>query len=115
LADDSWVARLSVAKLLKEAGHQVIEAENGQEALDRINQNKPELVLLDMLMPAMDGIEVLEALGSDRDFPVIMLSADIQQTSKDRALEKGANAFLHKPPKNEEILHTIQKLLGAEL
>jgi CheY-like chemotaxis protein len=113
LADDSWVARLSIIKQLKGAGHEVIEAEDGKSTLALISQHKPDILLLDMLMPEMDGLEVLDALGKDRSIPVIMLSADIQQTTKDQAMEKGVNAFLHKPPKPDEILKTIDKVLGA--
>jgi two-component system chemotaxis response regulator CheY len=100
-------------KTTQRCRHEVIEAEDGKSTLALISQHKPDILLLDMLMPEMDGLEVLDALGKDRSIPVIMLSADIQQTTKDQAMEKGVNAFLHKPPKPDEILKTIDKVLGA--
>ncbi|MEE9548862.1 MAG: response regulator [Candidatus Binatia bacterium] len=81
-------------------GHQVIKASNGEEALQQVQQEKPDLILLDVMMPMMDGYEVLKHLKADgrwRDVPVIMISALDDIKSVARCIERGAEDYLPKP------------------
>ncbi|MEE9526908.1 MAG: response regulator [Syntrophobacteria bacterium] len=81
-------------------GHQVIKASNGEEALQQVQQEKPDLILLDVMMPMMDGYEVLKHLKADgrwRDVPVIMISALDDIKSVVRCIERGAEDYLPKP------------------
>ncbi len=81
-------------------GHQVIKASNGEEALQQVQQERPDLILLDVMMPMMDGYEVLKHLKADgrwRDVPVIMISALDDIKSVARCIERGAEDYLPKP------------------
>jgi CheY-like chemotaxis protein len=101
VVDDNKVNRLLLGRGLEQQGHQVEFAENGQQALDRLRQERFDLVLLDIMMPELDGYQVLEQLtGSPelRDIPVIMTSANDELDSVARCIEMGAEDFLVKPP-----------------
>ena len=99
VVDDSWVARLGMNRLLVSLGHDVIEAHGGAQALDILAQVIPDAVFLDLLMPDLDGLGVLEALKSRKStVPVFVVSADIQDTTVQRCLELGARQCLPKPP-----------------
>ncbi|MFC1601417.1 response regulator transcription factor [Candidatus Sumerlaeota bacterium] len=91
VADDSWLIRQMVGKVLKANGHEVEEVDNGRRALERAIAEPPDCILLDLLMPELSGFEVLEGLREQKlAVPVVVLSADIQDTSRNRCLELGA-------------------------
>ncbi len=114
IADDSWLSRQMIEKILKESGHESIQAKDGVEALEKIAQQPPDCLLLDLLMPEMDGFAVLEELKKqDLTLPVIVLSADIQDTSRAQCFELGATSFANKPPKAEELNQLIDEALQA--
>lgn len=113
VVDDSWVIRQYLSKLIKEkTDYQVIEAVDGKDALAKILAYKPDCILLDLLMPNMNGIELLQNI-SDKGIkiPTIFLSADIQNTTRQRCMDMGAFAFVNKPPKESELLAMIKKAL----
>ncbi len=96
--DDRFLRELMVRKL-KMADFEVIEAEDGQEGLKKIKEEKPNLVLLDLILPEMDGFEVLEQKRKDeeiKDIPVIILSNLGQKEEIDRGLQLGAKDYLVK-------------------
>lgn len=95
---------------LKISGFQVITATNGKEALDAVSQNKPDIILLDIVMPVMDGLEFLEKLRSFSQIPVIVLSAKGQ--TSERALDMGANDFIPKPFKPDDVVQRVCEMLG---
>jgi CheY-like chemotaxis protein len=111
VVDDSWIARNMIAKPLT-GTYELVFAGNGIEALETIDMEKPDLILLDLLMPEMDGFAVLEEL-KEREFapPVIVLSADIQESTRKLALSLGAAAFMNKPPKGENLLHLLAEIV----
>lgn len=112
LVDDSFIARYGIKSLLAVHTFEVIEATNGNEALEKIENQSPDLVLLDLLMPHPDGLDVLETLQhKESKPPVIVLSADIQETTQQKCLQLGASAFLKKPPQRETLIHTIMENL----
>lgn len=100
VVDDNKVNRLLLARGLEEQGHQVEFATNGREALDALRSNHYDLVLLDIMMPDIDGYQVLEELTSDQDLsniPVIMTSAMEELDSVVKCIELGAEDYLFKP------------------
>ncbi len=112
VADDSWLTRQMVGKVLKSEGYDIIEAVNGTEAVDTAETRSPDCVLLDLLMPELDGFGVLQAFAEkELPIPVIVLSADIQETSREKCLAMGATAIINKPPKNLELLGAIDAAL----
>jgi two-component system chemotaxis response regulator CheY len=114
VVDDSAMARRTTRRALESAGYRVIEAEDGLTALERYYVDKPDLVLLDLVMRGMYGLDVLANLREmDAGAKVIVVSADIQTTSRDMVVAGGASAFLNKPAKPEELLDTVKRTLGS--
>lgn len=115
VADDSWIARKSIIKFISSDDWDIIEAENGETALEQIDAASPDLVLLDLLMPKPDGIDVLQELaGREQSPPVIVMTADIQETTKRKCLDFGAVRFLKKPPRKEEVVKAVKEVLELE-
>lgn len=116
VVDDSVFARLNICNMLKEAGHETAEAANGREALALACSFRPDCILSDLLMPEMDGIGFLTAL-SERNIrlPVIVLTADIQETKKQQCFDLGAAAFISKPPQKTELLGLLDRILNQEV
>jgi CheY-like chemotaxis protein len=112
ITDDSLMTRKSIIKLLKGTPYTIEQASNGKEALDKISKNNYNLMLLDLLMPDMTGIDVLKNLKDKGiELPVIVVSADIQTSTQEICIEYGAKEFLNKPPKKEELIEAIEKHL----
>ena len=100
IADDNRMNRLLLGRGLELQGHTVVFAEHGREALDLLRQRRFDVLLLDVLMPQLDGYRVLEELKGDahlRDIPVIMTSAIDELDSVVRCVEMGAEDYLTKP------------------
>ena len=115
ITDDAAFARRMVRKALQEDEHVVLEAANGLECLEMVSAHSPECIVLDLLMPEMDGFGVLQALRDQGvSIPVIVLSADIQESARQQCMDLGAYAMLKKPPKAPEIRSMIQQALGSE-
>lgn len=96
---------------LEVEGYRVIEASNGQEALDRLKSDLPDLVLLDVMMPEMDGFATLKRLREVSSVPVIMLTVRNEETDRIRGLEIGADDYLTKPYNPRELQIRIKALL----
>lgn len=97
--DEKDIRELLIDDLL-DSGYQVIEAENGAEALDRVYNDRPDIVLLDLMMPVMNGIEVLKTLKSNPDtanLPVLILTAVSAEEAEQRTMDLGANHYVTKP------------------
>lgn len=115
IVDDSLFARIRVRDMLHEGGHETIEAENGRQGLEQVVAGRPELVLTDLLMPELDGVEFLSALrDSGNTVPVVVLSADIQESKRQQCLSYGAAGFLSKPPQKASLLKMVAEVVGAE-
>lgn len=113
VVDDSFVARMMVKKVLSPDQFSVLEASGGAEAMELLEKNRADLVLLDLLMPDENGEHVLQRLKERYpDLPVIILSADIQETTKKRCLSLGAERFVSKPPSPERLLPAIGEILS---
>ena len=115
VVDDSGLARRRARSILESAGFEVIEAEDGMAALERYFVAKPDIVLLDLVMKGMYGLEVLARLREmDPTARVIVVSADIQTSSRDLVREAGASAFLTKPVDASRLLDTLEQVLTGE-
>lgn len=113
--DDVDLATLTSIRLRK-AGHEVQQAHDGTEGLAAIRSAHPELVVLDWMMPGMDGIEVAEAVRADASIsatPLVMLTAKSAAGDLDRALQAGVNAVLTKPYVPAELAARIASILAA--
>ena len=112
IVDDSALARRTLRQALEEQGHQVEEASDGAEALERFYINKPELVILDMVMKGMYGLEVLtKMLQMNSEARVIVATADIQTTTAEQVRAAGAKAILNKPVNRQQLAVTIKLVL----
>lgn len=113
LVDDAAFMRMRCAKLLTENGYEVGEAENGQEAIQKYQSYRPDLVLMDITMPVMDGITATREIKSlDANAKVVMVSALGQQTMVIEAIKAGAKDFVVKPFEPDKILTTVKKFVG---
>ncbi len=108
--DEDDVRRL-VCVLLERAGHAVIEAANGLEALQCIQRSQPDLVVLDVTMPELDGWQTLERIRDVSDVPVLMLTARAGELDKVRGLRGGADDYVTKPVGRQELLARVDALL----
>ncbi len=113
LVDDAAFMRMRCAKLLTENGYSVDEAENGQEAVEKYAKIKPDLVLMDITMPVMDGLTaVAEIKKIDPEAKIVMCSALGQQNTVMSAIKAGAKDFIIKPYQSDKILTTIKRFVG---
>jgi two-component system chemotaxis response regulator CheY len=114
VVDDSGLARRSVRQILESAGYEVVEAEDGLTALERYFLEKPAIVLLDLVMKGMMGLDVLQKLQEmDPRVRTIVVSADIQDSSRKLAAAGGACNFLNKPVNREALLDAVAGALEA--
>lgn len=114
VVDDSMFQRRIIGTPLKAEGYEISEAVNGRDGIEKIQQTNPDLILLDILMPEMDGFQVLKELHTlGNTIPVIMLTSDVQDTTRDECLALGALAFVNKPVKTEELLPVIHSALSG--
>lgn len=113
IVDDEFGIADIVAEILTEHGYITSIAINGRLALNAMAQHRPDLVLLDVMMPVLDGVGTLTAMRADeslRDVPVIMMTALPEALPKDRSLFQAA---LHKPFSEEQLFERLHKLLGT--
>jgi two-component system chemotaxis response regulator CheY len=114
LVDDSGLARRSTRRVLEQAGYTVVEAEDGLSALERFALEKPDLVLLDLVMTGMYGLDVLAKLREiDPAARVVVMSADIQTSSRDMVQSAGASGFINKPAPPGAVVEMVEKVLAG--
>lgn len=116
VVDDEPMARTLLRLMLVRAGFQVTEAEDGYDALAKVGRNKPDLVLLDVMMPGIDGFTVCESLRREVEtaqVPVIMLSAKTDLTSISKGLRVGATKYLTKPISPDELTRHVRDVLQS--
>jgi two-component system chemotaxis response regulator CheY len=113
IVDDAEFLRMRISKMLVGDGYEVIEAENGAIAVEMYKKVKPDLVLMDITMPEMDGLTALKTIRAyDSTAKVIMLTALGQESVVLEAIKSGAKDFVVKPFERERVLGAISKLLG---
>lgn len=112
VVDDSAYSRKKARLALRDDGYEIVEAKNGQEGLDKLEEHSPDCILLDLLMPDMDGFEMLEALQNQSStMPVLVVSADIQETTMSRVFELGARDMINKAYKDCDLRDKVKELL----
>ena len=114
ITDDSKMARKMMSKSLKGLipnVDEVLEASNGEEAVEQYKNHKPKVCFMDLTMPVMDGFEAVKQICEyDANAKIIIVSADIQEASKQRAKENGAIGFIKKPISEETLSSMLNKL-----
>ncbi len=109
IVDDSALARRNLRHVLEPAGYDVVEAADGLVALERYFLEKPDVVMLDLVMAGMYGLDVLrKILEFDPAARVLVVSADVQSSSHEMALEAGARGFVSKPFERDRLLQAIE-------
>ncbi|MGQ9492070.1 MAG: response regulator transcription factor [Anaerolineae bacterium] len=108
--DEARIVRL-VRSYLEQAGFAVVEANDGQTALIQARREKPDLVVLDLGLPVMDGLEVARILRRERNTPIIMLTARVEDTDKIVGLELGADDYVTKPFNPRELVARVRAVL----
>ena len=116
IVDDSIVARMSVKSCIpKDQGHEILEAVDGTSALERFRSMQPDVTFLDITMPDISGLVVLEELRKDYpDAIVIILSADIQKQTQETAHKLGAFSMVKKPPLKDVVQAELVKALAMK-
>lgn len=117
LVEDEKNIVLGVRTCLDAVGYEVETAENGEIALEAVRRKKPDLILLDLVMPKYDGFEVLDSLKSDpatRGIPIIVLTARAGEEDRQRAMELGAEAYMTKPFRPQELWDVLKKFLADD-
>jgi len=101
---------------LKKAGYEVRTANDGEQTLERIKEDKPDLVVLDVMMPPPNGFQLCRMLKDDakyKDIPIILLTAKTSESDQFWGMESGASAYITKPYSPEDLLGKIRELVGA--
>jgi two-component system chemotaxis response regulator CheY len=115
VVDDSSLSRRILRRILEEAGHKVAEAADGMMALEQYAVDKPDMVLLDVTMTEINGLEVLRQLRAlDANARVVMATADVQSSTRTLAEGGGAIGFVLKPFSSETILHAVNAALAGQ-
>jgi PAS domain S-box-containing protein len=116
IVDDNDMNRLVASIILENYGTQIFEAVNGAEAIDIVNSIKPDLVLMDLQMPVLNGFEATETIRKQgNNIPIIALTANAIKGENDKCFVSGMNDYVPKPFKEEDLLKVIAKWLGAEI
>jgi two-component system chemotaxis response regulator CheY len=114
IVDDSNLSRRILRRILEPAGHVVIEAEDGMTALERYFLEQPDMVLLDMTMKGMHGIDVLTKLRElDPGARVVVATADIQSSTRSMVHDAGSSGFICKPFQEEQVLTAVRSVLAG--
>lgn len=113
VAEDEAIIRLDLAEMLGEAGYEVVgQASNGEQAVEMATELKPDLVIMDVKMPVMDGITAAEQIGKERLCPVVMLTAFSQTELVERARDAGVMAYIVKPFTATDVMPAIDIALS---
>lgn len=114
VVDDDPFILMSVEFLMKKSGYDVMVARNGNEALELINNNKPDLILLDIMMPDVDGYSICKYVKSSKnlkDIVVVFLSAKTEEADIKRGYDLGASLFVSKPFSTRELVKKVKDLI----
>ena len=117
LVEDQEMNRDMLSRRLKKRGYEVSIAVDGAEGVDKARSESPDLILMDMSLPVMDGWEATRTLKSDaatRAIPVVALTAHAMSTDREKAMEAGCDAYETKPVELNRLLETMKKLLEAQ-
>jgi len=116
VADDNTASRELIREVLEMSGYEVVEASDGADAVSRARENAPDLLLVDIQMPNLDGYGVLRELRADpgtSGLPVVALTAFAMQGDRERALDAGFDGYISKPVEIAALRREIKRFLGA--
>ncbi len=116
IAEDFEENRIALKLILKHSGYDVIEAEDGRRAVETIRREKPDVVLMDITLPVIDGLQATREIRGDAEFarlPIIIISAHDDEETKSQAVEAGGSAYIAKPVEIEEVKKMIRDFLEA--
>ncbi|HSM55011.1 MAG TPA: response regulator [Candidatus Sulfomarinibacteraceae bacterium] len=116
VVDDEPMARTLLRLMLVRAGFEVVEAEDGFDALEKLKESSPDVMILDVMMPGIDGFSVCETVRGDSmtaELPIIMLSAKTDLESVNKGLRVGADKYLTKPISPEELTRQVRDVLNS--
>jgi len=114
VVDDSWTDLTLIATPLRESGYDVITAVDGEEALEKVLQERPQCVLLDVILPKQNGFQLcrkLKTMEQSRDIPIILISGKNTPLDKRWGLQQGADLYLTKPFDKDELLASVRSLI----
>jgi len=115
IVDDEPLTQDLLRLMLEPAGFRVTEAENGLVALQKVQENKPDIMILDVMMPFMDGITVCKKIRSNdetADLPIVMLSGKTHLNAVEEGLQAGANRYLSKPMSRSDLIQNLREVLA---
>jgi chemosensory pili system protein ChpA (sensor histidine kinase/response regulator) len=118
VVDDSLTVRRVTQRLLVREGYRVVTAKDGLEALERLAEERPAVLLSDIEMPRMDGFDLVRNVRADErlaDLPVVMITSRIAQKHRDYASELGVDHYLGKPYSEEELLSLVARYCGTDI
>jgi DNA-binding response OmpR family regulator len=116
VVEDDPTSRKFLELILKKEGYQVVTAANGLEGHRKVGEESPDILILDVMLPGIDGFEICHRIRSKTGnvrLPIILMSAKVQESDRDAALKVGADAFLSKPVDRVVLLNKITELLGS--
>jgi twitching motility two-component system response regulator PilH len=114
VVDDSWTDLTLIATPLRESGYDVITAVDGEEALEKVLQERPQCVLLDVILPKTNGFQLcrrLKQMEQSRDIPIILISGKNTPLDKRWGLQQGADLYITKPFSKDELLAGVRSVL----
>ncbi|KYG90520.1 response regulator [Metasolibacillus sp. FSL H7-0170] len=116
VVDDEEILRMLIRDTLEDMGYEIEEAENGQEALERVTQEHYDLMILDYMMPHVTGIEVIERLPAQikANLPILMLTAKSQEEDRQKVFEKGVDYFMSKPFSPVKLMEVVEDILNGQ-
>ncbi len=113
IVDDESLIRMDLRDIIESCGHEVVaEGTNGVEAIQLCKQHKPDIILMDVKMPELDGIEAARQIGFHHEAPVVLLTSYSQQDLIDKARDSGVYGYLIKPVREKQLVPTLEMALG---
>ena len=115
IVDDELSILIPLQFLMEKSGYQAVLAQSGKEAIDKITESKPDLILLDIMLPDLDGYEIFEIIRSNQEWQsikVIFLTAKNREVDIAKGLNLGVDAYVTKPFSNADLLEKVKLLLG---
>lgn len=116
IVDDSPTDVQHLKALLQKGGHSVIEVSSGADAIERVKQDRPDCVVMDVVMPGINGFQATRTLSKDpatAHIPIVVVSSKNQETDRLWALRQGAREYIVKPVKEADLLAKIKSVLGG--
>ncbi len=116
VVDDSATMMSATSRMLTAAGHEVIQATGGNEGVEKASSGKPDLILMDVVMPDLNGFQATRKITTNpetKHIPVIILTTKDQETDRVWAIRQGATDYIVKPPSKEELLSKIDSALAG--